>query len=75
MLTTSQCLKLGERCHYICCSQIGNHLITIVSFYGEALMACVNIGRITEPMGILNTNGYICDWEHDREGLLSDFLG
>lgn len=74
MLTILQCLKLGERCHYICFSQIGNRLIAIVSFYGGALMACVNIGRITEPMGILDTNGYICDWEHDREGLLSDFL-
>lgn len=74
MLTISKWLRLGQQCHHVLFLQIRNRLVASVSFYGGALMASVDMGEITEPMDILDPDGYICDWEHGREGLLSAFL-
>ena len=67
-------LNLGQHCHYVLFFRRENRLVASVSFYGGSLMADVNIGEITETTDILDLNGYICDWEHSREGLFSAFL-
>lgn len=67
-------LNLGQHCHYVLFFRRENRLVASVSFYGGALMADVNIGEITETTDMLDLNGYICDWEHGREGLFSAFL-
>lgn len=67
-------LNLGQHCHHVLFSRIENRLVASVSFYGGALMANVSIGEITGTTDMLDSNGYVCDWEHDREGQLSDFL-
>lgn len=67
-------LNLGQHCHYVLFFRRENRLMASVSFYGGALMAEVNIGEITETTDMLDLNGYICDWEHGKEGLFSAFL-
>ena len=67
-------LNLGQHCHYVLFFRREDRLVASVSFYGGALMANVSIGEITGTTDMLDSNGYICDWEHDREGQLSDFL-
>lgn len=67
-------LGFGKRAHGVFFVKEKNFLIAEVFFYGNSLVAMVKIAQVPEPSKPFDLTGYICDWEHGKEGTLESFL-
>lgn len=65
-------MGLGRQSHGVLFYRYEDEVIARVFFYGTAVVADVKLGKVSN--GFREFDGYLCDWQHGREGLFGSFL-